>query len=190
MFARALVSVCALAALTLVPDPAAAQKAKKQTARPQYTAQEVVRFFSQQLPPTDQGGFRALCIGSESECKQKRDPLTPAGQPSFDLLITFDHDSARLTPLARRNLDEFAAALKTPSLATRRFVVEGHTDAKGTPEYNIGLSKRRAAAASRYLASRGVRKTVLDAKGFGEANPRLPDPLDPGNRRVEARLGT
>ncbi|MDB5511950.1 MAG: hypothetical protein JWR08_1433 [Enterovirga sp.] len=193
VFNRLFVGMCAAAALCAAAAPALSAPAKKspagQAAAPQYTAEEVVKAFSG--PPVNQGGSRGVCIGSESECSlRKGQPAAAAvsATPQFDLLITFEYNSDELTRSARRNLDEFAKALKTPGLAQSRFVLEGHTDAVGNPEYNLDLSRRRASAALRYLASRGVSEASLAAEGYGETKPRVPDPLDPANRRVEARL--
>lgn len=184
--------VCAAAALVALATPALSASAKKSSsggaAAPQYTAEEVVKAFT--AAPVNQGGTRGVCIGSESECSlRKAQPAAAASAtPQFDLLITFEYNSDELTRPARRNLDEFAKALKTPGLAQNRFVLEGHTDAVGNPEYNLELSRRRASSALRYLASKGVSEASLAAEGYGETKPRVPDPLDPANRRVEARL--
>jgi len=117
--------------------------------------------------------------------------LTPVGVPegtevSVAAQVTFKFDSSELTPTARAFLDTIAAALNTEELEDYRFLIEGHTDAKGTTEYNQGLSERRAAAAFNYLVSRGVEIARLNAIGFGERHI-LPDtdPLDGLNRRVE-----
>lgn len=105
----------------------------------------------------------------------------------LDLLVTFDLESAMLTPQARENLDAFARALRSPELAGLHFAVEGYTDSSGSPEYNQRLSEARAAAVVTYLTGHGVASDRLIATGYGETRPRLPDPADPGNRRVETR---
>jgi outer membrane protein OmpA-like peptidoglycan-associated protein len=152
----------------------------------QYKADDVVRAFTS--PPADLGPSRGLCIGTESECRVKAAPTGRVATPNFDLLITFEYDSDQLTPPAKQNLDEFAAALKNPGLVNKRFVVEGHTDGRGSQEYNLELSQRRASAVVRYLGDRGVGEAHLLARGYGKLRPRAADPLDPMNRRVEARL--
>ncbi len=112
-------------------------------------------------------------------------PVTTAG---YDLLITFELNSDRLTPEAKRNLEEFVKALDAPSLNDSRFLVEGHTDATGSADYNLDLANRRAAAVVRYLTARGVDQRRLKPQGFGELKPLVDNPRDPRNRRVEARL--
>ncbi len=119
-----------------------------------------------------------------------------AGRPSasivpepggYDLLITFDLDSATLSPQARENLDAFVAALRSRALQDYRFLVEGHTDATGPADYNQRLSERRAASVVDYLVGNGIASTRVVSRGYGETRPRLADPEDPQNRRVETR---
>ncbi len=118
-------------------------------------------------------------------------PPPPASSDpgNYDLLITFDFDSATLTPQARENLDAFVAALQSQALQPHRFAVDGHTDAKGSDNYNQRLSERRAVAVVDYLVAHGVDLARLDAHGYGETRPRnAADPEAPENRRVETRL--
>lgn len=117
----------------------------------------------------------------------------PENQPKkFDLLVNFEFDSDRLTAAAKANLDQFAAALRDPrvrdGLKGEKLAIDGFTDATGAEHYNKTLSERRAAAVVNYLASKGVDRTALVAKGFGPAKPRASDPFDPINRRVETHL--
>ena len=120
--------------------------------------------------------------------------LAPIGYPSaphsIDLDIRFELNSAVLRVDARRQLRTLARALASRELATSRFTIAGHTDASGTADYNLALSRRRAAAVADYLAREfGVSRERLETTGHGEA--RLKTPLDPTgaeNRRVEVRL--
>ena len=111
----------------------------------------------------------------------------PADPGSYDLLITFELDSAALTPQARENLDAFVGALRSRALLPYRFLVEGHTDATGPDDYNQKLSERRAASVVDYLVAKGVDGSRVVARGYGESRPRLSDPEHPENRRVETR---
>lgn len=103
------------------------------------------------------------------------------------LRIGFDLNSARLTPVGRRQLDELAAALQSRRLAQARFGLYGHTDASGPAAYNLRLSQQRARSVRDYLvAEAGIDPRRLEAKGFGEDRLR-PDlaPGAAGQRRVE-----
>ncbi|WP_163460463.1 OmpA family protein [Jiella pacifica] len=127
-------------------------------------------------------GTRGICVGLESECRAKAPPK------GFDMLINFDLDSAALTYAARENLDEMAAALADQRLSAVGFVIEGHTDARGDDWYNEELSRRRAASVRSYLLARGIAPDKIEAVGLGERVPRVSDPYDPVNRRVEMRV--
>lgn len=149
-------------------------------ADPNVKSADIVEFF---VKSAKLGAERGLCIGTAQEC-DKTAPK-PAG---FDMLINFDLDSANLTAQARQNLDEFAKALHNDQLSSARFVVEGYTDGRGTEQYNLGLSERRAEAVTKFLYERGVTLDKVTAVGMGEANPRVPDLMDAVNRRVEMRI--
>ena len=49
--------------------------------------------------------------------------------------------------------------------------IEGHTDEKGTPEYNIALGERRALAVSNYLQNMGVAENQITVVSYGEEKP-------------------
>lgn len=105
---------------------------------------------------------------------------------SLMLSIEFEFDSAELTGRARRSLDDVAAALNDPQLAVAQVTLEGHTDATGSPQYNLRLSRRRAEAVVAYLVRRGVAGRRLQAAGFGENRPLSAySPNDDRQRRVE-----
>lgn len=157
-----------------------------------YKSDDIVKFFedkkSGNKPLT-----RGLCIGTAEKCggddTASATDAAPAAE-AFDLIVTFDLNSSDLTAAARRNLDEFATALKNPRLNDVKFEVAGHTDASGSDSHNKNLSQRRADAVVDYLAQRGADASRLIAKGYGENQPRVDNPLDPQNRRVETRLVT
>jgi outer membrane protein OmpA-like peptidoglycan-associated protein len=106
-----------------------------------------------------------------------------------DLRLSFELGSAELTAQAKSEAQVFAAALQMPSLASRKFVIEGHTDAQGSRASNLDLSQRRARAVADYLASLGVARDRFEVRGFGFDRP-LPgrSAASQDNRRVEAVL--
>jgi outer membrane protein OmpA-like peptidoglycan-associated protein len=103
-----------------------------------------------------------------------------------DMRVNFAFDSAELLAEAKEALDQLGQAMTTEALSGHRFMLEGHTDAVGTDEYNQGLSERRAAAVKRYLVETlRIAPERLESQGFGES--RLLDPKHPTNginRRV------
>jgi outer membrane protein OmpA-like peptidoglycan-associated protein len=147
-------------------------------ADPAYTPAQVIEYFKAAKAKT-----RSICFGTAADC-----PEQGAKAAKFDLLVNFEFDSDQLTKAAKENLDQFAAALRDPALKGQKFEIDGHTDATGAEDYNLGLSQRRAKGALAYLAAQGVDAKELTAKGFGKSSPRDPDPFSPNNRRVEAHL--
>ena len=100
--------------------------------------------------------------------------------------VHFDFDKATLRPEAIVILDKAVGLLKTQASVVVE--VAGHTDSKGSEEYNQGLSERRANAVKDYLESQGITATRLSARGYGEAQPVASNDTDEGraqNRRVE-----
>lgn len=111
---------------------------------------------------------------------------TPAEPPpGLALDLAFESGSARLRPESGRTLGNLFAAMASPELRDARFVIEGHTDAVGSPAANLRLSQRRADEVAGYLVVLGVAPERLRAVGRGSADPA--DPLHPRaavNRRV------
>ncbi|HTU64964.1 MAG TPA: OmpA family protein [Steroidobacteraceae bacterium] len=101
--------------------------------------------------------------------------------------VLFDTGSDRIRPESTPTLKEMGAMLKEhPDL---KLVIEGHTDDVGAAANNQSLSEKRAAAVREYLvATYGVEKDRLQAKGFGASKPSAGNDTPEGrqqNRRVE-----
>jgi outer membrane protein OmpA-like peptidoglycan-associated protein len=108
---------------------------------------------------------------------------------TLDLSINFDFDSANLQASSKPLLDNLASAMNSERLASLKFRVEGHTDAKGNAEYNQELSARRALAVQNYLISQSVSNDRLQAEGKGFSELLMPDkPLASENRRVRITI--
>ncbi len=100
--------------------------------------------------------------------------------------INFDFDSAQLDANARAVLDEQATWIK--QFPEVRFRVYGHTDAVGSSGYNKSLGLRRARAAVRYLSSRGISRSRLEAVvSYGETQPLI---VSQGRERQNRRTVT
>jgi outer membrane protein OmpA-like peptidoglycan-associated protein len=102
--------------------------------------------------------------------------------------VNFETDSADLTASSRSILDSVAASLKEWSEV--RVEVAGHTDSVGAESYNQQLSQRRAESVRDYLAGKGVDKSRMTARGYGETHPVADNKTKEGrgeNRRVELR---
>ncbi len=83
--------------------------------------------------------------------------------------IHFEVDRADLSPEARATLAEKAEILRaTPDLTLQ---IDGHADDRGSDEYNLALSQRRAAEAKRFMMQRGIDGSRLVTVGHGEELP-------------------
>ena len=111
-------------------------------------------------------------------------------RPSISLRVQFALNSASLAAEGKGQLDELARAFQSSELEGKRFALNGYTDATGTAEHNLKLSKDRAAAVKRYLVDRfGVAGDRLEPHGFGATHLLLPDsPSNEQNRRVEVEV--
>jgi hypothetical protein len=110
----------------------------------------------------------------------------PAPAPARSYLVFFDWDKATLTPRAQQIIKE--AADNSTKVTVTQIEVNGYTDTSGTPQYNQGLSMRRAQAVAAELVKDGVPQAVIAIQGFGETHllvPTAPGVREPQNRRVE-----
>ena len=100
--------------------------------------------------------------------------------------IQFSFGSAQITPESSETLRNLGNALNHELTDQKSFLIEGHTDAAGSPEVNTALSHRRAEAVRDYLIHEmGVSPSRLQAFGKGSSDPANPaDPYAAENRRV------
>ena len=103
-------------------------------------------------------------------------------QLEFSGRVHFDTGSARLLPESSDILDEIAAVL-LENKSIKKIRIEGHTDTRGSAEFNQKLSDQRAESVRVYLATAGVEEARMEAQGFGETQP-ISD-IDDENRRVD-----
>ena len=127
---------------------------------------------------------RGLKVNLKKKAAEVIDTHKP---PKMDFEIRFAFDSDRILPESIPVLNVIGQALSGEKLGHARFLLNGHTDAKGSDNYNLDLSERRAFAVRDYLIERFyIDEKRLIAIGFGEE--RLKDQYDPEggvNRRVE-----
>jgi OOP family OmpA-OmpF porin len=113
----------------------------------------------------------------------------PAPAPAKSYLVFFDWDKYSLTPRALDIISQAASDSKSQSTTT--IGVSGYTDTSGTPDYNQGLSQRRATAVANQLVADGVAASEIETHAFGETHllvPTGPGVREPQNRRVEIVL--
>ncbi len=107
----------------------------------------------------------------------------------LEAAVLFEYDASDITDDARAALDA-----KLPVLRTNmglRIRISGHTDARGSDEYNLALGLRRAAATRKYLSDRGIAASRIDIVSFGEERPAASGDDDAAyskNRRAEFEI--
>jgi peptidoglycan-associated lipoprotein len=118
-------------------------------------------------PGGSSAGGRGSTYGSESGAMR---PAPSAYSPMPDLKdIHFEFDRADILPEAAKILEVNAGWLK----ANPKYLVliEGHTDERGTNEYNLALGERRARASRNFLVSQGVPARRISVISYGEERP-------------------
>jgi outer membrane protein OmpA-like peptidoglycan-associated protein len=108
-------------------------------------------------------------------------------KPKIDLEIFFDYNSALINPKALPALLALGKVLSSEEFKGAIFFINGHTDARGSPDYNQGLSQARANSVRRLLIEQfHLAPDTLIAVGFGEEQLKFPDqPNADQNRRVQ-----
>ena len=112
--------------------------------------------------------------------------------PSMSIWVGFEFDSAKLTPKGEHQAREMAEAMLSSEFTETRFLLVGHTDERGTPEYNLDLSRRRAEGLRAwFLDEFEFQSERLEAEGRGEEEPVArgdSEATHARNRRVELQL--
>lgn len=130
-------------------------------------------------PPENQG------------CRRRQQVVIREGQLEILDRVYFRTNSDRILSRSNRLLDNVAEVIGNhPEIVLVR--VEGHTDSQGDDDYNLDLSRRRAASVMAYLVRKGIDEGRLRAEGFGETRPIDSNETRDGraaNRRVEFNLG-
>ena len=147
---------------------------------------EAVPATASTAPATVNAGQSADSKGTDSaHSSANATSATSATRPALSLLIQFDFNSARVRPESQQALSNLSQALQSSELAGSKFAVEGHTDARGSGDYNQKLSQQRALAVRDILASNGVAQGRLLAAGWGAALlANSAEPFAAENRRV------
>ena len=118
----------------------------------------------------------------------------PSGFRPPQVTLYFGFDSAQISVLAEKQLEELLRAINGPELKKYRFRLAGHTCDKGSDSYNLILSEQRAKAVKKWLEKNNTPSDRLAVVGYGERRPitnNLSEEERRENRRVEIRpVGT
>lgn len=108
---------------------------------------------------------------------------------TFDSGILFEFDSADIQGKAEENLTGFAQTMR--DFEESNILIVGHTDAKGSEDYNQRLSENRAQSAANFLIRQGLTGDRITTTGKGESEPVATNDTEAGrqqNRRVEVAI--
>jgi len=119
----------------------------------------------------------AIGYSESASIRREQDVLTA----TFKSEAFFDSNSSTLKPGAYTEIDRVAGVLNKYPQTTIQ--VAGHTDSRGSEQYNLELSQRRADAVKNALVQRGVDPMRIQTYGYGESQPISSN--DALNRRVE-----
>lgn len=104
--------------------------------------------------------------------------------------IQFEYNSAKIKQVSYPILDEVVGVMK--ARGNLRIGVYGHTDSRGSDDYNLRLSKARAKSVMRYLIDKGgIAQGRLESEGYGESRPKCNEENEQCwtiNRRVEFKM--
>jgi peptidoglycan-associated lipoprotein len=128
---------------------------------------------SKQKKASDADATAGGAGGDAPVIAEKEMSFDPQGSDSGKIsglgTVYFEYDQARLTDTARKQLSANAEWIKSNPGSTIQ--VEGHTDKRGSIEYNLSLGERRARSVKAYLATLGVEGNRLTIISFGEEKP-------------------
>lgn len=108
------------------------------------------------------------------------------GAENLQAVVYFGFDSSEITAQAASVLNQHVSLLNSNPAAG--VVIAGHTDERGSREYNMALGERRAQAARNYLAAQGVAANNIRVISYGEERPAAAGNTEDAyaqNRRAE-----
>ncbi len=131
---------------------------------------------------------RAAAPAPAERTETRRAPWEDPASPIYRRIIYFSYDGSDIlpayVPLLRTHADYLAEHPDT------RITVDGHTDERGTREYNLALGDRRAEAVRRFLITEGVPERQMATLSYGEEKPASRGHSEAAwsqNRRAELR---
>jgi len=122
-----------------------------------------------EAPQGQTAGQQEQLGAAQQEPGFKGSPFEDPSNPLSRHTVYFDYDKSDIHPEDRDVIIAHAQYLVAhPNV---KVVLEGHTDERGTREYNIALGERRAKAVSQLMQLQGVAKSQIDVVSFGEERP-------------------
>ena len=138
----------------------------------------------------DEAAAEAARLAAEAQARQEaaeREETERLQQAAaaYGNVFYFDYDSSNLTSEA---LDALNAHIAVLNRTTSQVRLEGHTDERGTREYNLALGERRANSVRDYMVASGISSLRIESVSYGEERPAAYGSGESNwarNRRVE-----
>lgn len=173
-----------------------AEKAAQQATQDRAAAQQQLQESEQARQQAEQARLQAQQAVQQAEEQRQRllkqlNQVLQTRDSARGLIVSmsdvlFDFNQATLKPGAQLRLAKVSGIIMT--YTDLKLEIDGFTDNKGTPQYNMTLSDKRAKAVRDFLVSQGVSTDAVTTKGFGESDPVATNATAAGrqqNRRVE-----
>jgi peptidoglycan-associated lipoprotein len=162
--------------IALVAAVACSKKAPETAPAPAANADSVAKARAADSAKAAQAAAAAAAKAHDDSIAKVRTDSIAAVQQRADMLksgfavpIYFDFDKSTLTDTAKAVLDKKIKILNAnPSVTVQ---IEGHTDERGSSEYNMALGQRRAASVKRYLTQHGIADSRIMIISYGEEKP-------------------
>ena len=117
----------------------------------------------------DLAARNAAAAAAAAEATRRTEAARAAARATLGMVIYFDYDKDEIRDDQRAALDAKVPILNAnPDVKIR---ISGHTDDRGSDEYNLALGQRRSASVRRYLGARGVAEGRFEVVSFGEQRP-------------------
>lgn len=166
-------------AMTLLVSMSACRRAAAPATTPAPVEQAAPAPTASPAPANDAPA--APTTNSDADAERRERARALLGQ-----VVYFQFDQSDLDGTARETLDAKVEVLNGD--ASLQLRIEGHSDERGSDEYNMALAMRRATSVQRYLAGRGIAASRLEIVSLGEERPVCRDANDgcwQRNRRAE-----
>ncbi len=167
--ASAMLATAAISACHHTPPPAAPAPVTQAASGP--NADSLRRAQEEAARRAAEDAARRRAADSAAAAERAARARANAGSLAATLtaMVHFDYDQADLRPGDRAILDAKVPILQANSGVMIR--VAGHTDERGSDEYNLALGQRRAAAVKAYLVQHGVADSRIQTVSYGEEKP-------------------
>lgn len=176
-----LIAACAKKPVPLAPTPAAGSDSLARARADSIARAEAARQAELARARAEQDSLRAVREAEQRDAAKNADAMRV-----LQATIYYDYDQSDLTDAARSLLQAKVSVLQGNS--AMRIRITGHTDDRGSSEYNLALGLRRAAEAKAFLVANGIDGSRIDIASMGEEMPAVQGENEEAwskNRRAE-----